>query len=75
MITPLFEVKQNDTHIIVRAKLPFVKVDEIDFYVTEYTLSLFSRPYFLRLTFDDLLNTVGEDHSGSYDYETCLFPH
>jgi len=66
MITPVFEVKQNEEFVIVEMRTPHLKVSSFDFYIEENVFKFFGKPYFLRLVFPAKLVEDGREKA-SYD--------
>jgi hypothetical protein len=50
MITPKFDVTQDDDFVIVRLVVPYAKLEEMDFYLVGTEFKFVMQPYFLRLT-------------------------
>ena len=48
LITPHFELSQDDEFVLVRIKLPHLKADEGEFYVCDREFKFHLKPYFLR---------------------------
>lgn len=71
MITPIFEVKQNEEFIIVEMRVPHLKVSTFDFYIEKGTFKFYGKPYFLRLEFQKELVEDGREKS-TYDISTGL---
>lgn len=55
MITPDFKLGQTSEHLLVRIRLPYVKISKADFYNDEHVFKFYLKPYFLSLTFDEPL--------------------
>ena len=49
MLTPLFEINQDDEFIILIIQAPYAKVAETEFHIQDDTVCFFSKPYYLRL--------------------------
>jgi protein SHQ1 len=69
MITPSFECEQNDVFVIVRVKVPHVKLSAIEYTITDKVFHFYVKPYFLRLTFECELAENGTD-SCKYDIDS-----
>jgi protein SHQ1 len=69
MITPRFEVTQDGATVTVHVKIPYVRVDDIDFDVDELVFKLSVPPYFLRLNFPHGVLIDGRE-SAEYDYDS-----
>jgi protein SHQ1 len=48
MITPQFQLDQNDEYIIVKIHCPLIKAQDVEFYVEGTEFKFYVRPYFLR---------------------------
>jgi protein SHQ1 len=70
MITPKFEIEQNDNFVIVRIFTPHIKLSTIEYVVNEKTFRFFVKPYFLRLTFEQEICESENSDDMSYDSET-----
>lgn len=70
MITPEFELSQDETYISIKMKVPYVKISNSDMIVNEYGFTFYLKPYHLKLQFQQPL--IGEDkiHSAIYDHNT-----
>ncbi|RDD43192.1 Protein SHQ1-like protein [Trichoplax sp. H2] len=72
MLTPKFEVSQNDQFIIIAIKVPYGKVADMEIYAKDTEFLFHMHPYFLRL---NLPGSVVEDsrQSAAYDIDqgTC----
>ncbi|KAI8915548.1 SHQ1 protein-domain-containing protein [Gorgonomyces haynaldii] len=55
MITPLFEITQNQTHLFIKIKCPYIKQQELETMVNENEFRFYCKPYFLRLEFQKKL--------------------
>ena len=51
MLTPLFECSQSPECIFLAIKLPYAKINEVDFRTDGCDFSFFNKPYLLQLTF------------------------
>eukprot|EP00736_Rhodelphis_marinus_P012534 Rmarinus@m.13383 len=51
MLTPQFEVRQDDEFVIVDMNVKFIKSEDMDFYILGKEFKFHVKPYFLRLTF------------------------
>eukprot|EP01103_Thecamoeba_quadrilineata_P014177 TRINITY_DN4152_c0_g1_i1.p1 TRINITY_DN4152_c0_g1~~TRINITY_DN4152_c0_g1_i1.p1 ORF type:complete len:451 (-),score=89.57 TRINITY_DN4152_c0_g1_i1:118-1470(-) len=65
MITPQFEVSQNDEYIIVIIRAPYIKASSVDWVVLEKCFKFYAKPYFLRLVFSHELE--GGKEKADYD--------
>lgn len=68
MITPQFECEQDDTFVIVRIKVPHVKMSSMEYTIADNVFHFYVKPYFLRLTFERQLAENGTD-SCKYDVD------
>ena len=77
MITPSFDVRQDDVFIIVEIRVRHVKADDMDFYVIDNEFKFYCKPYFLRLTFPHSLVEDGREKA-QFDpilgQITCFLP-
>ena len=62
MLTPHFELSQDDEFVYVRIRLPHLRAEEGEFYVLDNEFKFFLKPYFLRLTFRNRLVEDGREH-------------
>jgi protein SHQ1 len=58
MIVPDFKLKQNDTHVIVFIRVPYIKVGACEFYIETDTFKFYLKPYLLSLAFENQLREV-----------------
>ncbi len=73
MITPEFEVSQNETHVMIKVHVKYAKPSEsTDFHIEGNTFILYKKPYHLRLAFSHPLQPVTESHTSHFDPSTCL---
>lgn len=49
MLTPAFELRQDDDFLIVEIKAPYSKISEAEIYFHEEEFTFYSKPYYLRL--------------------------
>ncbi len=68
MITPRFDVKQDPLFVYITIRVPYVRVEGMDFDVDGKVFKLSVSPYFLRLTFSHGLVADGREKA-DYDYE------
>ncbi|KAL1510099.1 hypothetical protein AB1Y20_006431 [Prymnesium parvum] len=71
MLTPQFDLRQDDEFVLVRIRLPYLRADEGEFYVLEHEFKFYLKPYFLRLTFRHRLVEDGRERS-EYDFSTSV---
>ncbi|KAG0098921.1 Hsp90 cochaperone shq1 [Podila epicladia] len=66
MITPVFNVTQDDDYVTIVINAPHIKTQDVDFFVEGQEFKFYLKPYFLRLTFPG--NIVEDDRSkATYD--------
>ena len=61
MITPSFDIRQDDDFVIVDIRVRHVRADDMDFYVMQEEFKFYCKPYFLRLTFPHALVEDGRE--------------
>jgi len=61
MITPIFSVTQDSSTITVTMRTPYIKADELELDVMGSSFKCHVRPYYLSLTFKQLLQEGGEN--------------
>ena len=66
MITPHFEVSQDADFVTIRIRVPHAHMEDGEFYVQDHEFKFHLRPYFLRLTFRQLLAEDGRE-AATYD--------
>ena len=71
MITPVFEITQEENFIILRLRVPHLKVSSFDFYVEDETFKFSGKPYFLRLVFPSPLIEDGTE-TAAYNVDTGI---
>lgn len=49
MLTPTFDLSQNDEFLIISIQLPYAKISEIDIHYEDTDFIFYSKPYYLRL--------------------------
>ncbi|XP_012561204.2 protein SHQ1 homolog isoform X1 [Hydra vulgaris] len=72
MLTPSFELRQNNDFLILTIKAPYVKANEVEIYIDEYDFKFYVKPYFLRLTFPCKVVENGKENA-SYDIHKGVF--
>ncbi|KAG0337742.1 Hsp90 cochaperone shq1 [Podila horticola] len=66
MITPVFNVTQDDDYVTIVINAPHIKTQDVDFFVEGQEFKFYLKPYFLRLTFPG--NIVEDDRAkATYD--------
>ncbi|CUF20333.1 Hypothetical protein, putative [Bodo saltans] len=73
MLTPSFTVEDSPAHVVVKIRLASLhcRVSEAQFDICEERLTLYCKPYYLRLRFDQPL-TEGRDEKATYNVETNI---
>ena len=71
MIVPRFRISQTDDHLIVIAKVPYVKISNAEVSVEKNKFTFYLKPYLLNLSFQSDLKEEEPD-SGVYDHNTCM---
>ncbi|KAI8849569.1 SHQ1 protein-domain-containing protein [Chytridium lagenaria] len=66
MLTPLFKVDQDDEFVTLELKCPYVKAQNVEFFINECEFKFFVAPYFLRLNFPHPIIENGKE-SATYD--------
>lgn len=66
MLTPRFELSQDNDYLILSIHAPFAKVSDTEFYIENLEIRFYSKPYYLRL---HLSNPVVEDGREEVKYE------
>ncbi len=61
MITPLFEVSQNENQVILVMRVPYIKTSTMDYYILGQEFKFYAKPYYLRLTFSHPLAEDGTE--------------
>eukprot|EP00043_Microstomoeca_roanoka_P018334 m.195463 g.195463 ORF g.195463 m.195463 type:complete len:602 (-) comp16803_c0_seq1:301-2106(-) len=72
MLTPEFSLTQDEWHVYVTIRAPYVKVSEVDWLVEGNLFQFHVAPYFLRLTFDGEL-IEDERAKAQYDIDKSEF--
>lgn len=72
MITPVFEISQDEDYLYITIKAPYSKVSEVDIFIEGHDFKFHAKPYFLRLHLpgaiveDDRASTVYDADHGEY---------
>ncbi len=66
MLTPLFDISQDEKHIILLLRVPYMKTSSLDYYIAGTEFKFFAKPYFLRLNFP---HPLAEDASEKLSYD------
>ncbi|KAJ1960307.1 hypothetical protein IWQ62_004278, partial [Dispira parvispora] len=69
MITPKFDVTQDDNFVHVTIYVPHLRTQDIDLHAQDNQLRFFARPYFLRLAFP---GAIVEDERSTANYDLGL---
>jgi protein SHQ1 len=71
MLTPSFTVEETPAHVVVKIRVASIhcRVSEAQFDICEERLTLYCKPYYLRLRFDQPL-TEGKDERATYNVDT-----
>ncbi|XP_078342073.1 protein SHQ1 homolog [Oculina patagonica] len=72
MLTPVFELSQDDEFVVVIIKTPYVKIADVDFYINGTEFKFYVKPYFLRLNLPGEIVEDGRE-SASYDVDKGTF--
>lgn len=72
MLTPNFELDQNENYLIIKIKARFANVNETEIDVNGNEVIFYSSPYYLRLHLPGEV-TETDSSSGSYDWESYVF--
>lgn len=48
MLTPIFDMNQNDSFVIINIKAPYARISDTEIEFDEYEFRFYSKPYFLR---------------------------
>lgn len=72
MLTPVFELSQDDEFVFVSIKTPYVKIADVDFFINDTVFKFYVKPYFLRLNLPGEIIEDGRE-SASYDVEKGTF--
>lgn len=72
MLTPNFELDQNENYLIIKIKARFANINETEIDVNGNEVIFYSSPYYLRLHLPgEVIET--DSSSGSYDWESYTF--
>ena len=71
MITPVFEVRQDDDFLYVEMRVPHMKVSSFDFYIEQDLFKFYAKPYFLKLVFPGKMVEDGREQA-TYDIAAGL---
>ncbi|KAK4290660.1 hypothetical protein Pmani_036459 [Petrolisthes manimaculis] len=74
MLTPKFEVKQDDASLTVKIFAPYAQISDAEVNIDGDTFTFYSSPYYLRLTFSGkLMDSELEQHSAKFDADVGAF--
>jgi protein SHQ1 len=65
-VTPKFTVEQDDAFVIIKARVPYVRVTDSEIDIDGNSVSIYCKPYLLKLNFPGLL-VDDERARASYD--------
>ena len=68
MITPLFQVTQDDSYVILVIRVPYIKASALDYTIIGSEFKLYVKPYYLRLTLPQAFAEDGTEKA-SYDID------
>ena len=68
MITPKFELAQNDMFVILTMHVPYIKVSDSEIYIEGTEFKFYLKPYYLRLNFSSEITEDGTEKA-QYDVE------
>ena len=72
MLTPAFELSQDEKFVYIYIRTPYIKVGDVEYFIEEHLFKFYVKPYFLRLNFPGKIVENG-DESASYDVDKGLF--
>ncbi|EDQ86608.1 uncharacterized protein MONBRDRAFT_38299 [Monosiga brevicollis MX1] len=72
MLTPEFELQQDDGHVLLTIRAPYVKANDVDWLIDGNVFRFHIKPYFLRLCFQQSLANSGLEQV-AYDINTGHF--
>lgn len=74
MLTPKFEVKQDEKQIIITVFAPYARISDAEVNIDEDTFTFYSSPYYLRLTFSGkLTDSELERYTAKFDADQGAF--
>ena len=78
MITPKFEIEQNDDFLLIKIYTPHIKLSMIEYIISEKTFRFYVKPYFLRLTFEqeiseEIINDGGDESESEEKLENLKY--
>lgn len=72
LIIPQFDLSQDEGHVIIKLRLPYVKVTKAEFLIENDTLTFYLKPYHLGLTFKQLFKRAEAPKKCKYDPSTYI---
>ncbi|XP_031548926.1 protein SHQ1 homolog [Actinia tenebrosa] len=72
MLTPAFDLSQDENFVIVTIKTPYVKISDVDFFIDGNEFKFYVKPYFLRLNLPGKIVEDGQE-GATYDVEKVIF--
>ena len=73
MLTPRFELTQDDQHVFLTIIAPYAKVAEAEFHIEKENVCFFSKPYYLRLHLPGCVIDDDERNEAKYDVDKGTF--
>lgn len=67
MIIPQFELTQTTDHVVLRLRLPYVKVSKSEFFIEGNKFQFYLKPYNLKITLENRLKDAEEPSRLVYD--------
>ena len=72
MIIPQFELTQTTDHVVLRLRLPYVKVSKSEFFIEGNKFQFYLKPYNLKITLENRLKDAEEPSRLVYDLTVYL---
>ncbi len=72
MITPNFEIDQDNDFLTIKIELKYAKIQNAEFHIDGNQFMFYLKPYLLRLHFSHPLNEEGELNKSTYDLDKGL---
>ncbi|KAK7111466.1 protein SHQ1 homolog [Littorina saxatilis] len=73
MLTPRFELSQDDDFIILVIHAPYAKVAETEFHIQDEIVCFYSKPYYLRLHLPNRVLDEDDRNEATYDVDKGTF--
>ena len=73
MLTPRFELSQDDEFIILVIHAPYAKVAEAEFHIEDENVCFYSKPYYLRLHLPKRVKDDDDENVARYDVDKGTF--